>query len=369
MFNIIISNLKIVFRDKSTMFLITLFPIILVFLLGNLLGNMDAAEGKIQPMKVEYKVETDDKMQLSAIESFLEGLKDNDDLTLKETDDIKESISHLNKGELASVMVFTDTNDIELYEGLDSIQNRAMKIILNTFCEYTASYKILTDNDPSKFEEVSSILEEDNVVDKDFGYERTMLDYYAVAMIVMILFMGGAIGGVSIMYEGRLNGTLSRMAISPKSRGNIYIQTVLGSLPQTLMQVIMIMVSSVLIFGANYAQSINSNILLIITFVFVGIAVNSVFTAVGIFVKRDPTMMIMPVLWTLMFISGTFSKEIYIQSVTELSPVWLIQNAAFQLTVFDKPEQCILVSVICLGITIITTTIGALLFNRKGVLS
>ena len=369
MFNIIISNLKIIFRDKATMFLITLFPIILVFLLGNLLGNMDNAEGKIEPMTVNYKIETDDKVQLSAIESFLEGLKENDDLKMKETDDIKESISRMNKGELASVMVFTDSNDIELYEGLDSIQNRAMNIILNTFCEYTASYKILTDNAPAKFEKVSSILEEDNVIDKNFGYERTMLDYYAVAMIVMILFMGGAIGGASAMYEGRLNGTLSRMAISSKSRISIYIQTILGSFPQTFIQVIVIMVPSVLIFGANYAQSINSNILLIITFVVVGIAVNSVFTVVGILVKRDPTMVIMPVLWTLMFISGTFTKEIHIQGVTELSPVWLIQNAAFQLTMFDKPEQCILVLVICLGITVIATATGALMFNRKGVLS
>ncbi len=79
--------------------------------------------------------------------------------------------------------------------------------------------------------------------------------------------------------------------------------------------------------------------------------------------------MVPPVLWVLMFFSGTFSKEIYIEGITNRSPIWLLQNAAFDLTVFGRGEKCLWALLISGIILAVATLAGALLYNRKGLVT
>ena len=196
-------------------------------------------------------------------------------------------------------------------------------------------------------------------------HNRTMLDYYAVTMLVMTLFLGGSMGGSAFIYEGRKNGTLRRMMASPKNRASIYVQSVLGSLPQTVLQIGVIMSFSFLAFGARYADSFASNLLLVAMFLMVGMSVAALFTLIGIFIKTNPSYIIMPLMWTMMFVSGTYSKEIYIEGVTTRMPMWLVQNAAFDLTVFGRGEKSVQVICVSAAIFLIATAAGALLFRKK----
>ena len=213
--------------------------------------------------------------------------------------------------------------------------------------------------------ELENVLSRENIKEKDVDFSRSMIDYYAVTMLVMIIFMSASIGGANIIYEGRKTGTLSRMMISPKNRTNLYIQTALSSLPQTFIQALAVMIPSVFIFGAHYSDNMNDNIILFVMFVAVGAAIGSAFTLIGIFIKSNPSMVIMPIMWVLMFISGTFSKEIYIKGVTERMPIWLIQNAAFDLTVFGNNEKAVTVMIVSAIIVVLATGAGAFLFRRK----
>jgi ABC-2 type transport system permease protein len=341
-----------------------MFPLILVFLLGNLLENMDTSDDTIETMKVAYVVEAHESYDLAAIDTFLEEMKSNDTLIMKETDDFAEAKNELNKGDLAGVVVFKDPLKVEVHEGLDSIQNRALNIIFNTFATHVTAIDTLYKEAPQKMANLEDVFAESSINDGESDLSRSMLDYYAVTMIVMIIFMGGGIGGATVIYDNRMNGTLARSLVSPKSRQSVYIQTVLGSLPQSFIQVLVVMIPSVLVFGAHYAESFTENIILFCTFVVLGVAINAIFSLVGIFVKNNPTMLIMPILWVLMFMSGTFSKEIYIEGVTPYTPTWLVQNAAFDLTVFGEPEKCFVVMAVSATMALIATAIGSLLFKR-----
>lgn len=368
MFNIIFRNLKTLSRDKASLFLMTLFPVILVFLLGNLLANLDHSDAAIDPMVVEYQIEATDERDVSTVKTFIKELEKNQDIDFVKSKDKARSIKKVNQGSITAFVAFTKSLDIELSEGLDDIQNRTLNIIMRGFVDQTASINTLAEENPMELSKRSELEDQKNVTEKDFGYNRTMLDYYAVAMVIMILFMGGAIGGSTEIYQGRINGTLRRMTVSPIKRSSLYIQTVLGTVPQVLLQVIVIMIPSVLIFGANYAQNAADNLVLFAMFVTLGITINAVFTIVGLLVKSDPSVILMSLLWVLMFISGTFSKEIYIEGVTECSPVWQAQNAAFQLTIFGDSAPCIMIIGVCLGILAAATAIGAFLFNRKEII-
>lgn len=369
MFNLIKRDLISLWRDKGALFFIVLFPAMMVFLLGNLLQNMDTSDAAIEPIKMAYTVETTDAFGLQAIESFTEALGGHAAVQLVKTDDIKAAEGQVDNGELAAALRFTQPFGVEIYEGFDTIQNRAINSIFQGFSRQVASISVLATAAPEKLAEAANAAVGELVQQKHFGYSRSMLDYYAVVMCVMIVFMGSSIGGASNLYDGRRDGTLRRQMISPKNRANMYIQGVVGTLPQSVIQVLSLMLVSTLVFGARYANTWQDNLLLFAMMVLGGMAANATGMLVGMLLPVNPMLVIMPLLWVLMFVSGTFSKEIYIEGLTERSPVWLIQNAAFDLTVFGRGEKCLEVLLVCAVVLALATAAGALLFRRKGLVA
>ncbi len=367
MFNIIKRDILTLLRDKGSMFFIVIFPSLLVFLLGNMLAQMDDSDSAISPINLEYTAETTDFFDRMAIQTFTEALAENSAITMTNTEDWDAAKQAVETNALSAAVRFKEPFAVDIFEGYDAIQNRAVASMMYGFNRQTAAIRALSKDNPLKMFAATSLVDREYVEKKEFGYKRTMLDYYAVAMITMIIFMGSSIGGASNLYESRQDGTLHRLLAGPQNRVNLYIQTVLGAFPQCLIQVACVMFTSIVFFGAHYANTAADNVLLFAMFFLAGLTVNAVFLVLGLFIKVNPTLAIMPIMWTVMFISGTFSKEIYIKGVTELSPIWQIQNAAFDLTVFGRNEKCLMVIAVCAGVFIVATAIGALLFRRKSV--
>jgi ABC-2 type transport system permease protein len=85
----------------------------------------------------------------------------------------------------------------------------------------------------------------------------------------------------------------------------------------------------------------------------------------GMFFRFNPMPVIMLVMWPLMFLSGTFSKEIYIPGASEFMPPAIIQQASFDLTLFGQPDRSIVVLLVSIAILVLSTVVGTALFNRK----
>jgi ABC-2 type transport system permease protein len=194
-----------------------------------------------------------------------------------------------------------------------------------------------------------------------------MIDYYAIAMIVMIFFMNSAIGGASMFYSQRKDGTLRRILASPQSRASIYLQMVLQAVPQNLLQVLAAMLISVTVFDAHYAATWQLNVLLFVMLLAVGCAVSSLFLVLGIFIRVNPMLVLMPVMWIVLFMSGTFSKQIFIPGFTTIMPPYLIQTAAFDLTLFGAVGPSVVVLLVSLALIAASTLFGCVLMSRRDV--
>ena len=367
MLSIVKRDLLILFRDKGSLFMIVLFPCLLVFILGNLLSNLDNADEAIDPMTIQVVTQTTNPSQMSAIDSFIDSLKDNDEVHMVRCESIDEARELVVGKQASTAVLFTDSGSVEVFQGYDAIQNRAITSIITGFVRQSASMATLSQYASEQLPNVEEAVDSSLINQTLSPYNRSMLDYYAVVCAVMILFMGGAIGGASNLYDARRNGTLARTLVSPKKLSSLYVQSVLSSLPQSVIQVVCVMVPSVYIFGAHYAKTFLDNALLFVTLVAVGIAVSAVTMIIGIFLRVNPVLAIMPVLWVAMFLSGTFSADIYIDSVTPYSPIWMVQNAAFDLTVFGRPERCLHVLAVSFVVFGVATLVGAALFRRKSV--
>ncbi|MDR0851041.1 MAG: ABC transporter permease [Clostridiales Family XIII bacterium] len=369
MFMFIRMGFHAIVRDKANLFFIVLFPSLLVFMLGNLLAFLDNPDEAINPMEIRYTIQTENVDEVAAIDAFLEAFSEIDQITFVEAEDF-DAVKEAVRSENASAgILFTEPIGIEIFEGSDSIQNRAVKLIFKGYARQAGALTAIAQTAPERLPEtVDAIFSGAGglLADHDLGYSRTMLDYYAVTMIVMIIFMGSTTGGAEDLFSERKNHTLARIIASPKNRTNIYIQKVIAQLPQNLMQTAIVMIVSIAVFHVHYADTFRGNLLLMLMLILAGMAVSALFMILGMILKFNPTAIIMPLAWVILFISGTFSKEVSISGFTEYSPAFLIQSAAFDLTVFGRDEKCLIVIVICVAVLILSTVAGALLFRRKG---
>jgi ABC-2 type transport system permease protein len=311
--------------------------------LGNLLANLDNADNVIGDITLQY-VGID-----AAVFPEIDGV------TFIEAKDFESAKEAVKSGDATAAVRFSPEG-IDLGKGRDAVKNGAIESIFRSISlgGYAEGYAENTDR-------------ETFVKTKDLGINRTMLDYYAVTIVVMIIFMGSGIDGATTMYKNRKNGIIRRTVICPKSRTNLYVSTVLASMPQSILQVICVMLASVLLFGAHYANGFADNCLLFFMFFVAGMTVNAVFAIVGMLVKVNPTMILMPIIWTMMFISGSFAKGINVKGVSEYLPMKLMQNAAFDLTMFGRAGGCLVVLMVCAIVLVLATVIGAIMFNRKAV--
>jgi ABC-2 type transport system permease protein len=422
MLTLLKTSLLLLVRDRANLFFILLFPSLLVLILGNALSFLDNAETPIDPFTVEYRVSTTSPDDVAAIDAFVDSVNqsgvvsfalaydDADNQNSPGATDASNgeipvlSAYKLEQGTIAAFVAFTQTPNqtlsINIHKGLDSAQNRAVSMMLEGFSIQSGTYSALAQSylqtlleqsanppgalsDPGSGDDFLSQSQIQQTIDEAFaslppttnlvssataGYQRSMLDYYAVTMIVMILVMGGSIGGASLLYERRKEGTVRRELSTSISSTRLYLQFLLETLLQNIIQVGAVMLSSTLLFGAHYGATWQDNVLLFAMLFSVGMAISALFLIVGIFIKFDPTAILMPISWVFLFLGGTFSKPINIPGLSEYLPTSMAQNAAFDLTVFGNTQASLTVLAVSLGIIIVATGVGSALFKRKGAL-
>lgn len=362
--HIIMKEVKDFLREKSNVFFFIMFPVILVFLLGNLLGSMDEAEATIGMIQLHYQIDTDQLMDRMAVEGFLNVIEEEETIIVEETQNVSTSRDLAAKDEITAVVVFSgDPLQINVFEGTNHIKNRTVGAILNGFVQnYQALSTIQINPTASR---ILQLPEEGSYLkQKDLGVNRTMMDYYAVTMLAMICFMSSILGSMAFAAE-RQNRTMNRLLIVPKNKILIFFSKILGMMPQVILQISVIMITSTTVFGAKYAMTGLDNLYLFAMFFIVTLAMISIGAVIGLVIRINPMTIIMPILWVIMFISGTYSKEIYIKGVTERMPVHWVQEAAFDLTVFGRWGRAGEVMLGCTLIIVVMLSLGAFIFSRK----
>jgi len=366
MLNIIMKEVKEFVRDKTNLFFFMAFPIVLVFLLGSLLNSMNKSEGTIGELKIEYLIETEDPYQTMAVNTFVDTVGDGTDSFFTAADNLEDAKKRAAKDEIAAVVLFTgNPMEIQIYEGTNSVKNRTVSAIMYSFIQTNKAISTLIKMNPDRLADISAeSIKEEYITDKDLGVNRNMIDYYAVSMVAMICFMSLIVGAAAFVGE-RQSRTINRLLICPKNRISLFIQKVLGFFPQVLLEIAVIMLFCVGVYKAHYAANIQDNLYLFLMFTVVAISMTAVGAALGLFIKANPTIVIMPVIWMMMFFGGTYSKELYIKGLTEMMPIYHMQQAAYDLSIFGRTEKATSTIIIYSIVFLIALVFGAVLFNRK----
>ena len=363
MFQIISKEFKEYIREKMNWIFFLLFPIVLIFLLGNLLSSMDHAEEAIGDIKIQYLIDTSDMTKQIAIETFIQSVRDENNISFAQIYDLEEAKEEAGNDQVTAVVEFSgDPLGVHIYEGTNQIKNRTVAAIMNGFIKMNQSINAVMKEDATKLLTISTN-KENYIQQKDLGVNRSMLDYYAVTMLVMMCLMSMMIGAGTFMGE-RQAKTLNRLIIAPKKRVYIFLQKILGLVGQTLIQVTVIMVVSVTVFHAHYAVNGVDNVHLFLMFFIVTLAMISCGAVIGLLVKANPIAILMPILWVMMFFGGTYSKEINISGITNHMPSYVIQQAAFDLAIFGRSAKVNQIIIISFFILMAALILGSYLFNK-----
>ncbi len=364
MIQIIIKEAKDFLRDKSNLFFFMMFPIVLVFLLGNLLSSMDNAEDIIGDVRIHYSIEAEEFADIAAIESFMKGVSDEQNILFEKTEDMNASIERAGKDEITSAILFTSNPmEIHIYEGTDRIKNRTINAMMNGFSQINKAVRIIVKSNPMALVNMADG-ESDFIIQKDMGIKRTMLDYYAITMMSMLSLMSIMLGAMCFMGEYQ-DRTIHRLKIAPINQVKLFLSKIIGLLPQVVLQIVLMMIVSVFIFGAHFASNFLDNLYLFFMFFVVTFAIISIGAVYGLYCRINPMATIMPVNWVMMFVSGTYSKEIFIDGVTQAMPIYQLQEAAFDLAIFGRYERANTIIAACIVITVIMLVIGARSFCRR----
>ncbi len=367
MLQIIIKETKDFLRDKSNVFFFLIFPVLLVFLLGNLLSGLDKAEDTIGVVKIHYMLESEENMDIMAIDGFIEGVSDEQNILFVKTEDLKASKEMVGEGDIAAAIVFTNSPmEIHIYEGMDRIKNRTISAMMSGFSQINRAVKAIVKSNPMAIMDSMNSVDSDAsfIRQKDLGINRTMLDYYAITMMSMISFMSIILGTMCFLGERQFK-TMRRLKIAPINQVKLFLAKVLGLIPQVILQITILMIVSVFVFGASYSPIMLDNIYLFFMFLAVTFTVILIGAVIGLYAKANPTVITFPLVWIMMFLSGTYSKEIFIDGVSQYLPIYQIQKAAFDLAIFGRYNKANIVIIVCLILSLIMLVIGAIGFSRR----
>ena len=345
MIYVILNTIRASFRNGPTIFFSIFFPSIMTFFLGTLLENIQVADNAVGELNLAYCVE-EGGYSANAFEEFILSLDEDSTITA-----VKIPSEELDSAaEKYSAAVELNGSEIRIYNGTNAIQNRTVKALMDGYNQTAASYMTVAAVNPQALGGI--VLSEDNLVEPhDFGRTRSMMDYYAVAMTVVIIFFGATIGGAEAYSIEHSSRTINRLNISPISQTGIFFGKIIGLLPLVLVQVGTVMIVSTVFFGAHYCVTLTENLLLIAMFICCGLAAMSIGVLMNLFFpKSNSWAVLMPIMWIILFFSGAFDGDIYIPGFSEYLPANIMLNAAFDLTVFSRSERAVSVLLWSAGI-------------------
>jgi ABC-2 type transport system permease protein len=286
--------------------------------------------------------------------------------------------SAVDKGKADAALLFKEDLGVTVYEGGGKTKNMAAHMIAQGFARegaaYMAAYSSVAKKDPAKLPALEKKLAAlpaasgGFTADKKYaGRSQTMIDFYAVTMIVMICFMGSGIGAAMGIYYYRKQGLISRLALSPKRGSSIFLESVLGCIPGNLAQVAVVMILATSVLGAHYAEDAAGNALLFAFFALLGTTVTALFMIIGIAVslKINPYLPIMAVLWSMLFASGSFNKQFSIPGVAAYMPPSIANRAVFELTMFGYTGPMMTLMAVLAAILAAACAVGSRLLLKK----
>lgn len=351
------------------MILMVLFPIVLMLVLGTALSGFFDNSSAFKDIKVIYADRAAQPLSL-AFQGFMEkGREMGIEFTVAGS--AGQGIDSVKDGKYACFIEVSESG-IELYKNSGSFKADLVEAALNSFLQrYNVMAGIARVNPAA----AGKIMAGGNNGAVDYvkvsspGNNRQpgAMDYYAVTMLTLII-MYAAISGAFAIKNERTAKTADRLLCSPAGKHEILTGKTLGVLLVTFLQVLVVIVFSKYVLGANWGSHMGTVLLLVAAEVVMAVSLG---LGLALIIRSEATVMgflnlIIPLI---VFLGGGyvpiegFNKTLLYLS--GLSPLRWVNKSIFQVIYSNDFSSVAPAIGINLGLAVLFLAISSFVVKKE----
>ncbi|MHB8033788.1 ABC transporter permease [Clostridium botulinum] len=359
------------FRDKKAMFLMTLFPMLLITILGTVFSGNFASTINIPEINVMYSINKNVKIDKN-FKDFTKEIQKNMKVNFKETKEEKYALEKISNGKADVYIKIPNDKKIYIYENnVRAFNSQLVSTLLDTFVDKVNMTKEVSSKNPMALSKIKVDNSPNFVNTKTIDGKNSPrgIDYYAVTMLTMTILYGTAVGAMSIASEIKRR-TYKRLICSNTSPLKILFSKILASFLVIAFQSFLIYLFSKYILGTNWGNNKLALISVVASLIFMAVSAG---VCIANTIKNEGVMSIIIYMFVpvLTFLGGGYipldtigSKML--NSVSNISPLKWSNDAIFKIIFGNDLSIFGTTMLINLGAGVLFLLI-AMLFPRRDV--
>jgi len=370
--SIIIKEIKHSFRDKKSMGMMILFPMVLILVLGSALKSEFATSIDIGTPKILYSIEGIGTISDNFKTSFIQKGKDFKMEFIK-MDDINAAKKKLISKQCDAIIVLKADNKIEFYKSdASSLKAGMAESILST---YVQQFNVISDIIKVNPRVINSILSDNNadysiITSVNKSAQPSSFDYYTIAEIALIIMYAAMTGLFGIASE-KNSKTRNRVLTSPVRKYQFLIGKTIGGVLGTILQIAIVVLFSKYILKANWGSDIFTVLLIFGSEIVMAISIG---VGLGFIFKNENVAngLLNLVIIVMVYLGGSYGPVDGMggktfQAITYLSPVRWVNRSIMDVIYNNNYSRVSSAILINLGAAVVFLSIASLLFRKESV--
>lgn len=301
-----IANIKMYFRDKSALIWTLFFP----FMIIAIFGVLDFA--KYSTSKIGLVYNEDSKHYAEPIKEALVQIGDHYKVEEGDLESEKQALTEDDRLLVLNLDHNNETGKVDVTAYLNKGSEQGAQATFLIIQKILSDFEIQIHQIEPIFSISSEII---NV------HELRTIDFMVPGVVAMALMQGGIFGVVGTIVAYREKGILKRLFATPLPKGTFLLSQILSRLILSILQVIILLITSYVIFKINIVGSLFLvalvSILGSLTFLSLGFAVSGIAKT-----SESARAIVMPIQMIMMFTSGVYFPR-------DVLPSWLYKITGY----------------------------------------
>lgn len=337
--------------------MLTLFPILLILVLGNALSSMMSNDDVITRVKAAYVSQSEH----SDLYEFMisDEISPYVDIAPCSIDQAKEML------DAEEVSVIISEHDGEVNVTQRSEHGRSSTIVLSIVESYRqihAAAEIAAKDGRNPMPSLDAQIQVQNTATG--GRTYSALDYYAITMLVMILLYTG-MNGMSLFQKNMLGQFGQRLQGAPLSRGTVVCATMAASTVTSFLQGMVTFIFSATVYGVDWGSRIP---LVLLTLFAVTLFSQALCVFLLLVFKSDGacTGIVQAMFWIFTFVSKGYTNIDFgsAEKIFQFAPNAMAHTVIFG-AIYGGDESFMMLSLCLLFAVSIVLSLGAFLLGRR----
>lgn len=373
--SIIIKEIKQNLRDRRSMFMFILFPIILILVLGSAFQGTFDSDLDFGTPKVFYSIEAKGAAAENIKTNFIDKGKEFKIDFIKADDVEKAKDKLISSNDYSGLILMKDDNKIEFFKNDKGEMNLKGGIVESTLGIFVQEFNIISEVEKTNPKVIQNILADtkadySKVTSIDKKKAPSSLDYYAVAEIALIIMYAGMTGLYDMARE-RNSKTRARILSAPVKKYEFLFGNTLGGVVVTMIQIFLVVFFSKLVLKANFGTDIFTVLMLYASQIVMAVSLG---VGLGFIFKQETVAagLLNFIIPFIVFLGGGYvpvdgmGSKLF-DMITYVSPVRWVNKAIFQVIYSNDYSKVIPAIAVNIITAIVFLLIASVLFKKESV--